>query len=83
MKVVEVEVKEDSAPLHAEIQRLEDKNYELGQMIAAQKDEIQGQRVRNEELDMQKNQMMLAEERVKSDLALTNEKVRSLEEQLR
>lgn len=29
VKVVEVEVKEDSAPLHAEIQRLEDKNYEL------------------------------------------------------
>ena len=32
---------------------------------------------------MQKNQTMLAEERVKSDLALTNERVRSLEEQLR
>ena len=52
-------------------------------MIASQKDEIQGQRTRNEELDMQKNQTMLAEERVKSDLALTNERVRSLEEQLR
>ena len=52
-------------------------------MIASQKDEIQGQRTRNEELDMQKNQIMLAEERVKSDLALTNERVRSLEEQLR
>ena len=29
VKVVEVEVKEDSEPLRAEIQRLEDKNYEL------------------------------------------------------
>ena len=83
VKVVEVEVKEDSEPLRVEIQRLEDKNYELEQMIASQKDEIQGQRTRNEELDMQKNQTMLAEERVKSDLALTNERVRSLEEQLR
>ena len=29
IKIVEVEVSEDAAPLKAEIQRLEDKNYEL------------------------------------------------------
>ena len=52
VKVVEVEVREDTEPLRAEIQKLEERNYELEQQIAAQKDEIQGQRTRNEELDM-------------------------------
>ena len=40
VKVVEVEVKEDNEPLRAEIQRLEDQNYELQQVIASQKDQI-------------------------------------------
>lgn len=83
VKIVEVEVNEDTEPLRDIIQQLKDEKFDLASINTRQTDTLSDQRLRIEELERERSKVMLDGERTRSEITLLNEKIRSMEEEQR
>ena len=83
VKVVEVEVREDTEPLREEIQKLQNEKFDLQQSDARKGEQITDQRLKIEEMERERASAMLNDERHRGELQLLQERIRSLEEDLR
>ena len=81
VKVVEIEVNEDTEPLRDLIQQLKDEKFDLASQNTRQADTLSDQRLRIEELERERSKVMLDGERTRSEITLLNEKIRSMEEE--
>ena len=68
VKVVEVEVREDTEPFREEIAKLQNEKFDLQQSNARQAEQITDQRLKIEEMERERSQRLIDDERHRGEL---------------
>lgn len=68
--MVEVEVREDTEPFREEIAKLQNEKFDLQQSNARQAEQITDQRLKIEEMERERSQRLIDDERHRGELQL-------------